>query len=153
MHWDTFKQGNYNTVGGDGDVGSARYEPALLPSCPIRVLSYSNCQRSTHSHFYVNFQKFSTLKVNTVPFLCFQSDSFSDLSSDNSSTGGGSISHRFSVPTFPSASYTSLAALTTSPYQPTTSSSSAYKVTSPVPSYHASGVNRPFFVCLFVYRE
>ena len=31
-------------------VGSARYEPALLPPCPtIRVLSYSNCQRSTHS--------------------------------------------------------------------------------------------------------
>ena len=28
---------------GRGDVGSARYEPALLPSCPtIRVLSYSN---------------------------------------------------------------------------------------------------------------
>ena len=26
-----------------GDVGSARYEPALLPPCPtIRVLSYSN---------------------------------------------------------------------------------------------------------------
>ena len=26
-----------------GDVGSARYEPALLPSCPtIRVLNYSN---------------------------------------------------------------------------------------------------------------
>ena len=35
---------------GMGDVGSARYEPALLPPCPtIRVLSYSNCQRSTHS--------------------------------------------------------------------------------------------------------
>ena len=32
---------------GMGDVGSARYEPALLPSCPtIRVLSYSNCQRA-----------------------------------------------------------------------------------------------------------
>ena len=31
---------------GMGDVGSARYEPALLPPCPtIRVLSYSNCQR------------------------------------------------------------------------------------------------------------
>ena len=30
-----------------GDVGLARYEPALLPPCPtIRVLSYSNCQRS-----------------------------------------------------------------------------------------------------------
>ena len=35
---------------GMGDVGSARYEPALLPPCPtIRVLSYSNCQRATHS--------------------------------------------------------------------------------------------------------
>ena len=33
-----------------GDVGSARYEPALLPPCPtVRVLSYSNCQRSTHA--------------------------------------------------------------------------------------------------------
>ena len=28
---------------GMGDVGSVRYEPALLPTCPtIRVLSYSN---------------------------------------------------------------------------------------------------------------
>ena len=28
---------------GMGDVGSARYEPTLLPPCPtIRVLSYSN---------------------------------------------------------------------------------------------------------------
>ena len=28
---------------GMGDVGSARYEPALLPPCPtIRVLRYSN---------------------------------------------------------------------------------------------------------------
>ena len=34
---------------GMGDVGSARYELALLPPCPtIRVSSYSNCQRSTH---------------------------------------------------------------------------------------------------------
>ena len=30
---------------GMGEVGSARYEPALLPPCQsIRVLSYSNCQ-------------------------------------------------------------------------------------------------------------
>ena len=30
---------------GMGDVGSARYEPALLPPCPtIRVLSYSRAQ-------------------------------------------------------------------------------------------------------------
>ena len=35
---------------GMGEVGSARYEPAVLPPClSIRVLSYSNCQRSTHS--------------------------------------------------------------------------------------------------------
>ena len=35
---------------GMGDVGLARYEPALLPPCPtIRVLSNSNCQRSTRS--------------------------------------------------------------------------------------------------------
>ena len=33
-----------------GEVGSARYEPALLPPCPsIKALSYSNYQRSTHS--------------------------------------------------------------------------------------------------------
>ena len=36
---------------GMGEVGSARYEPALLPPClSIRALSYSNCQRSTHSN-------------------------------------------------------------------------------------------------------
>ena len=35
---------------GMGEVGSARYELALLPPCPsIRVLCYSNCQRSTNS--------------------------------------------------------------------------------------------------------
>ena len=35
---------------GMGDVGSARYEPALLPPYPtIWDLCYSNCQRSTHS--------------------------------------------------------------------------------------------------------
>ena len=41
---------------GMGDVGSARYEPALLPPCPtIRVLSYTDL---------VNFQKFSTLRLS-----------------------------------------------------------------------------------------
>ena len=35
-----------------GDVGSARYEPALLPPCPtIRGLSYSNCQEIHPLHF------------------------------------------------------------------------------------------------------
>ena len=65
MHWDTFEQDNYSAVGGMGDVGSARYEPALLPPYPtIRVLSYSNCQEIHPLHFQVNFQKFSTLRVN-----------------------------------------------------------------------------------------
>ena len=33
-----------------GDVGSARFGPALLPPClTIRVLNYSNCQRSNRS--------------------------------------------------------------------------------------------------------
>ena len=50
MEQDTLKHDNYSTVGADGDVGSARYEPALLPPCPtIWVLSYSNCQRSAKS--------------------------------------------------------------------------------------------------------
>ena len=36
---------------GMGEVGLARYKPALLPPCPsIRALCYSNCQRSTHSN-------------------------------------------------------------------------------------------------------
>ena len=38
IHWDTFSNDNYSTVG--GDVGLARYEPALLSPLPtIRVLS------------------------------------------------------------------------------------------------------------------
>ena len=37
---------------GMGDVGSARHELALLLLCPtIKVLNYSNCQRSTLSMF------------------------------------------------------------------------------------------------------
>ena len=51
---------------GMGDVGSARYDPALLPPCPtIRVLCYSNCQRSTHS-VSNEFQKFCTSRVKRL---------------------------------------------------------------------------------------
>ena len=47
MHWDTFEQDNYSTVGGDGDVGSSRYKLALyFPHARPYVLSYSNCKRS-----------------------------------------------------------------------------------------------------------
>ena len=42
-----------------GDVGSARYEPALVPPCPtIRLLSYSNCRDPP-----TPLQKFSTVRV------------------------------------------------------------------------------------------
>ena len=47
-----------------GDVGSARYEPALLPPCQtIRILSYSNCQRSTHSISQWIFTNLALLRV------------------------------------------------------------------------------------------
>ena len=49
---------------GMGDVGSARYEPTLLPPCPtIRVLSYNKCQEIHSLLFWVNFQKFTTLTL------------------------------------------------------------------------------------------
>ena len=46
-----FKEDYYSTVGGDGGCRvSEVYELALLPPClTIRVLSYNNCQRSSHS--------------------------------------------------------------------------------------------------------
>ena len=53
MHWHTFKQDNCSTVGEDGGcrVGEVRAGNigVLPPFSTIRVLSYSNCQRSTHS--------------------------------------------------------------------------------------------------------
>ena len=42
---------------GMGDVGSERYEPALLPPMPDH--------KAFKLHELVNFQKFSTLRVNT----------------------------------------------------------------------------------------
>ena len=51
------------------DVGSARYEPALLPPCStIRVLSCSNCQRSTYSISKWIFRNLP-LRVNQVIFM------------------------------------------------------------------------------------
>ena len=37
MDWDTIKQDHYNPVGGMRDVGLARYELALLPTCRRKV--------------------------------------------------------------------------------------------------------------------
>ena len=51
MHCDPLNRIMTVQCEGMGEVGSARYELALLPPCPsIRALSYSNCQRSTHSN-------------------------------------------------------------------------------------------------------
>ena len=64
---------------GMGEVGSARYEPALLPPClSIRVLSYSNCQRSPNHT--------SSLRVNTQRLSEF---ALSDLSSMQRILGEG----------------------------------------------------------------
>ena len=41
MPWNTFKQDNCSTVGGNGDEESVRYEWVLLPWPTKRVLSYS----------------------------------------------------------------------------------------------------------------
>ena len=62
----------------------------------------------------------------------FQSDSYSDLSSENSSSTSGSVSHRFSVPTFPT-----YAQITTYPITPTTSqhTSAASPFQNTMPSY------------------
>ena len=69
MHWDTYKQDNYSTVAGDGDVGSVRYEPALLPPCPtIRVLSCNNCRRSTDSISKWIFRKLAVKVLNHAKY-------------------------------------------------------------------------------------
>ena len=48
------------------DAGSARYEPAQHPPCPtIKVLSYNNCQRSTHSISKWIFRNLTLLRVKT----------------------------------------------------------------------------------------
>ena len=43
---------------GMGDVGSARYEPALIPPIPDH--------KGFNLQLVVNFQKFSTLRVNLI---------------------------------------------------------------------------------------
>ena len=49
--WNTFKQDTAQWEG-MGDVGSARYKPALLPPRPtIRVSNYSNYQEIHLLHF------------------------------------------------------------------------------------------------------
>ena len=52
---------------GIADVGSARHESAPLPQCTvIRVLSYSNCQRSTHLISKCIFRNLAPLGVQCL---------------------------------------------------------------------------------------
>ena len=53
---------------GMGDVGSARYEPALLPPCPtIRVLSYSNYSIFGNSALYgLHYATIAILKLSAT---------------------------------------------------------------------------------------
>ena len=50
MHWDTFKQDKYSTVGVDGicRVGEV-WATSLMPDHKFFELHYTNCQRSTYS--------------------------------------------------------------------------------------------------------
>ena len=69
---------------GMGDVGSARYEPALLPPCPtIRALSYSNCQRSTHSIYQWIFKILALLRVDSVASVCLNTCMFTQIGEEN----------------------------------------------------------------------
>ena len=70
MHWAYLKQDNYTTYSGRLEDGACRvsnwYEPAPLSPClTMRVLSFSDCQRSSHSiSKWINCQKCRTLTVS-----------------------------------------------------------------------------------------
>ena len=50
MHWVTFKQDNYSTVGGDRRCRIGELRASITSPIPDhKSLSYSSCQRSTHS--------------------------------------------------------------------------------------------------------
>ena len=64
MHWDTIKQDNYSTVGGDGGcrVGEVR-AGTTSPMPDHKGLSYSNCQTCTHSNSKFIFRNLAVLRV------------------------------------------------------------------------------------------
>ena len=83
MPWDTFKQDNYRTVGGDG--GSARYEPELLPPCltirvlnteagrpglpPLKCIGHSNNNTAANSGLSTWGFELSEIRDPSTPFL------------------------------------------------------------------------------------
>ena len=72
MHWNTFKQDNYSTVRGDGGCRVGEVRAGTTSPIPNHkgFLSCSNCQEIHPLHFQVNLHKLSTVRVNTIPYLC-----------------------------------------------------------------------------------
>ena len=65
MHWDTFQQDNYNTVGGDGGCRVGKVRAGTTSPMPDRKGFKLQQLSEIHLlHFLVNCQKFSTLRVN-----------------------------------------------------------------------------------------
>ena len=65
MHWDTFKQDNYSTVGGDGECKVGKVQAST--TSPMRDNKGFELQwlPEIHPlHFQVDLQKFSTLRDN-----------------------------------------------------------------------------------------
>ena len=65
MHWDTFKQDNYSTVGGDGGCRVGEVRAGTTSPMPDHKGFKLQLVPEIHPlHFQVNCQKFSTLRVN-----------------------------------------------------------------------------------------
>ena len=63
MHWDTFKQDNYSTMGGDGGCRVSEVRAGTTSPIPDHN-GFKLQQSEVHPlHFKVNIQKFSTLRV------------------------------------------------------------------------------------------
>ena len=67
MHWDTFKQDNDNTVGGGGGCSVGEVRAATTSPMPDhKDFKLQQLSEIHLFHFLVNFQKLSTLRVNTA---------------------------------------------------------------------------------------
>ena len=70
MHWDTFKQNNYSTVGADGGCRVGEVPTGTTSPMP----GHEGCKLQKLSeihplHLLVNFQKVSTLRVNSADYI------------------------------------------------------------------------------------
>ena len=72
MYWDTFKQNNYSTVGGDGGCRVGEVWAGTTSPMPdhksFKLQLYTILSEIHPLHFEVNFQKFSTLAAVIISF-------------------------------------------------------------------------------------